>query len=76
ALQVVFVLRAFNFTANPRYIIRLISFAAGVITMSYISRLLPIDWRVALGALLLLSALLAFALRLLELRSLFSKLET
>lgn len=76
ALQVVIVLRTFSFTVNFRYILKLISFTVGVITLSSLSRLLPIDWKISLGALFLLSALLAFALRLLNLRSFFHQIRT
>ena len=74
AIQVVIVLRTFSFTSNLNYIIKLVSFALGVIILSYLSRLLTIDWRVALGTLLLLSVLLAFALRLLNLRAFISQI--
>lgn len=73
-LQVVIVLRTFNFTTNLRYIIKLVCFALGVVSLSYLSRLLNIDWRLAFGALLITSVLLAFALRLLNLRSLISQI--
>jgi O-antigen/teichoic acid export membrane protein len=76
AVQVVIVIRTFSFTVNIRYIIKLVSFVAGVIMLSYLSRILPFDWKIALGVLLFLSVLLAFALRLLNLRSLFSQIES
>ena len=74
AFQVIIVLRTFSFIVDHRYIFKLASFAVSLIVMSYLSRLLPIDWRVAFVALLLLSALLAFALRLLNLRSFFRQI--
>ena len=75
-LQVVIVMRTFSFSVSLRYIIKLASFASGLIILSFLSRLLPVDWKVAMGVLLLVSALLAFSLRLLNLRSLFSQIET
>jgi len=76
AFQIVIVYRTFNLKANLRYITKLVSFTLGLIILSYLSRLIPIDWRVALGGLLLSAALLAFALRLLDLRSLFGQIGT
>jgi O-antigen/teichoic acid export membrane protein len=76
ALQVVIVLQTFSFRINLHFVIRLVSFAAGVIILSYLSRFLPFDWKVELGVLLLFSAFLAFALGLLNLRSFFSQINT
>jgi membrane protein implicated in regulation of membrane protease activity len=58
---------------NIRYLFKLAGFASGVILISYLSRLLPFDWKVSIIALIIISAMLAFLLRLLNIRSLFKQ---
>ena len=74
--QVFVVFRTFKLATNFRYLIKLAAFASGVILLSYLSRLLPVDWKLSLVALLVSSALLAFVLRLLNIRSIFSQMGT
>jgi O-antigen/teichoic acid export membrane protein len=72
-VQVIIVVRTFRFITNMRYLVKLIGFVSGVMILSYLSRLMPFDWKVSFVALLLVSALLVFILRLLNIRSLFKQ---
>jgi O-antigen/teichoic acid export membrane protein len=73
ALQVFIVVKVFRFVPNIRYLMNLAAFVSGVILISFLSRLMPFDWKLSFIALLLVSAMLAFMLRLLDLRSLFKQ---
>jgi O-antigen/teichoic acid export membrane protein len=71
--QVIIVIKTFHFVTNTRYLLNLAGFVSGVMLISYMSRFLPFDWKVSFVALLFISALLAFILRLLNIRSLFKQ---
>jgi O-antigen/teichoic acid export membrane protein len=70
-LQVIIVVKAFRFIPDIPYILKLFGFVSGVILLSYLSCLLPFGWKASFISLLIVSALLAFALGLLNIRSLF-----
>ncbi|MEI6747944.1 MAG: oligosaccharide flippase family protein [Bacteroidales bacterium] len=71
ALQVFIVIKTFRLKTNIRYLFNLTEYVSGVILISFLSRLLPFDWKISFLSLLLVSAMLAFMLRLLDIRSLF-----
>jgi len=72
-LQVLFVVKVFRFKTNSPYILKLFGFVSGVILISYLSTLMPFDWKISFIALILVSAILAFMLRLLNIRSVFKQ---
>jgi O-antigen/teichoic acid export membrane protein len=71
-IQVLMVHRLFHLKVQFRFLLTLATFIAGVVLINYISHGLHISWYYSFFMMLVASSLLAFSLKLIHLRSLFS----
>ncbi len=74
-IQVILVQRIFKFRMNYRFLIVVALFIIGVIAINFFSKLLKFDWEVNFILMIVVSLFLAFALRLLNIKSLLNILK-
>ena len=65
-LQVIVVQRIFKFKVDVSYLVSLAVFAAGIVGGAYLSKLLPFDWYISFGMLLIFAVALSAILKLLN----------
>lgn len=70
-VQIILAARLFNLELKIRYLLVLASFAAFVLLITYFSKMLPFDWMLNFGLMVTVSAIAAFALKLLNLKELW-----
>ena len=74
--QLIIAVKIFKFRMNYKYLGILLAFLSGLILAGYFSKLLPYDWKINFSVMLVVSILLTFVLRLINIKELIRVLRS